>query len=406
MEQKAAFPYQIDRAIEHALREMDGIPVRAFGLLYPLWMVEIAAQEDEKRPYALIERFLVRGLYEARLQTVEELVAFFGLSSALVLKILRFLETIQHVKQVEGGRWILTETGIQSFCSGMKRVRQQKSQYLYFDGICSRPLLQEHYTNKLRILTDREAGQLASGSTIGFRFYRLSLPVTWDAQALTDLEHHPDRGRYNLPSTIHSVTAISNTLAYLPMYIIETRRRAVSYYLAYTHVKELRDPFFERLVNETERIRRSFHAMQHETKLAELWTRWLISKDLAYLTPRQTPEGIWRVVLPDSLFRSSTFSFRSIGSFHKERGYFLQLWCHNEAFRRRAIFERAMQLLKKKTLDCTYMEELLQRWSQLLDVQPVKLDELRVWLQKQGDGVKLLQKLLSRREEKQPDAAF
>jgi hypothetical protein len=97
MEQRA-FLYHPDKAIELASNVPGLIPLRLFALLYPLWLIEIDAHEEAKRPYALIEHFIERGIQEAHLHTVEEMVDFFGLSTSLVTKVLRFLATIQHVQ--------------------------------------------------------------------------------------------------------------------------------------------------------------------------------------------------------------------------------------------------------------------------------------------------------------------
>ena len=112
MEQRTIL-YHPDRAIDRATSLPGLIPVRLFALLYPLWLIEIDAHEESKRPYALIEQFIERGIQEAHLHTIEEMVNFFGLSTVLLTKVLHFLATIQHVQQV-GEIWTLTERGVQS----------------------------------------------------------------------------------------------------------------------------------------------------------------------------------------------------------------------------------------------------------------------------------------------------
>jgi hypothetical protein len=167
MEQRN-FLYHPDRVIELASNVLGLIPVRLFARLYPLWLVEIDAHEETRRPYALIEKFIERGLQEAHLRTVEEMVDFFGLSTSLVIKVLRFLATIQHVQQVDGC-WALTERGVQSLLQDDKSVKQEKGQYLYFDGFCCMPLLQDHYNKSLHVISDLEAETVTRTAAGGYR---------------------------------------------------------------------------------------------------------------------------------------------------------------------------------------------------------------------------------------------
>jgi hypothetical protein len=402
MEQRAVL-YPPDRAIELASNVSGLIPVRLFALLYPLWLVEIDAHEETRRPYALIEQFIERGIQEAHLRSVQEMVDFFGLSTSLVTKVLHFLATIQHIQQVDG-RWILTERGEQSLLQGVKSEIQEKGQYIYFDGFCSKPLTQDHYHKNLHIISDLEAKSITRTAAGGHQFYRLHTSEMWNIRALRDLVNNPDRAKYNLPQELRAVTTTSYALVYMPMYIIETKRQRLMqpYYLVYTHIKDQRDAFFEHIVNKTLSIQRALDAMPKEENLAEIWSRWLRSDNMAYLRPEQTREGLWRVNLPETLFPSSEYPLRKIGTYYKEKGYFLQLWCNNDILRRQAIFDRALYLVTKnlKTIKRKYIEDRLQQWSELFAVASVHVYELYSWAREHRVEGEVLQKLASWREDK------
>jgi hypothetical protein len=395
--------YSPDRAIELASNISGLIPARLFALLYPLWLVEIDAYEESKRPYALIEHFIERGIQEANLCTVKELADFFGLSPSLVDKALRFLATIQHVQQTNE-HWTLTQRGLQSLSQGIKSVNQEKGQYLYFDGFCSKPLLQTHYSKYLRIISDLEAESVARTAAGGYEFYRLHTSEMWHDKALHDLVKNSDRAKHNLPSTLCQITATGYALVYMPMYVVETKkqRRMQTYYLVYTHIKDQRDAFFEQIINTTLSIQRRLEATPKEENLDELWSRWLRSKNLAYLQPELTREGLWRVTLPESLFQSSEYPLRKIGAYYKEKGYFLQLWCNSDMLRRQAVFDRAVQMFRKsyKTLQREYIEDRLHFWSELLEVPSVSIPQLHNWAREHGVEERVLQKLADWCEEK------
>jgi hypothetical protein len=390
--------YHPNRAIELASHVTGLTPVRLFALLYPLWLVEIDAFEETHRPYVVIEQFIERGIQEAHLQTVSEIAYFFGLSPSLVTKVLHFLATIQHVQQLNDGRWSLTRRGAQSLLQGIKSVSQNKRQYLYFDAFCSKPLQQNHYTRKVSIISDLDAESCTRTPTGGYRFYRLATSEKWSVKTLEDLIRHPNRLQFNLPQDFQAITAASYMDVYMPMYIIETKkqRQIRPYYLVYTHVRERRDPFFEHIVNETLSIQRTLEAVPRKEDLAETWLQWLQSQEkLAHLRPELTPEGLWRVNIPDVLFLSSMYPLQKIGTYHKEKGYFLQLWCTNNAIRRQAVLDHGLLLTVKssKTLVREQLETVLQQWSESFDVSSVSIYELYKLAREQKVEDAILQKL-------------
>jgi hypothetical protein len=283
-------------------------------------------------------------------------------------------------------------------------VKQEKGQYLYFDSFCSSPLLQDHYNKRLHVISDLEAESITRTAAGGYRFYRLHTSEIWNSKALNDLVNNPDRAQYNLPQESRVVTATSYALVYMPMYIVETKKQRLMqpYYLVYTHIKDQRDAFFEHIVNRTLSIQRALDAMPKEENLAEIWSKWLRSKNLAYLRPELTREGIWRVNLPETLFQSSEYPLRKIGTYYKEKGYFLQLWCKSDVMRRQAIFDRALHLIVNihKTIKREYIENLLQQWSELFGVASVYVYELHSWARERRVEEEVLQKLAGWQKER------
>jgi hypothetical protein len=399
--------YHPDNAIQLASQLPNLIPVRLFSVLYPLWQIEIDAEQEWKRPYALIEQYIERGIYECQLQTAEEMAEFFGLSVDLIHKILSFLDTIQHVRQVDG-RWELTERGIRSLSEGTKHiVKQEKGQYLYFDGFRMIPLLKDHYKH-MQVLPDEEVEIVRRSSSGGHEFRRLYSKSSWNLLALDDLirQSQADREKYNVPPESQAITFAGLTFVYIPMYIVEMRQRVTRrpQYVVYTHVKGFYDEFFVRIVNSTAEIHRALDAFPKVENLFELWSDWLRRHELAILRPEQTSDGLWRVALPISLFQSLTVPATKIGTYYKERGYFLQIWCNDASTRRQAVLEYTFQYVKKyyRILTPERVDELLQQRSELLAIARVHLRDLHLWVK---DGAvsceeAVLQKLASWCQEK------
>jgi hypothetical protein len=298
--------------------------------------------------------------------------------------------------QQNGERWELTRRGEMSLSKGTKSiVRQEKGQYLYFDGFCSKPLLQEHYKG-LNSIPDMEAETVSRTPRGGYQFWRL-YGKPWHARALDELIKRRDREKYNLPVTSHAIAMAGQALVYMPMYVVEmrVRRTLQSCYVVFSHIKGRRDTFFEQIVNTTQEIQRALGAVPEEENLEEIWSKWLRNHNLAYLRPERTANGLWRVVLPEKLFHATDLPVRRIGTFYKEKGYFLQLWCRSERLRRHAVLASTLVLVKKsyKTLKKTYVEEALRQRSGLLDVIPVQLSELHRWASDEACEKDVLQKL-------------
>jgi hypothetical protein len=370
-------------AIDHVQTLREFIPLRLFAVLFPLWRVEVAAIQPQNRPYEMIERYLERGIVEGQLCTVGELAAFFHLSRALVEKVLASLQAIGHVTS-SNGMLILTDLGYTSLQAGQKGIIQQKAHILYFDGFQIWPLLREHYHSKsIRILDELEADAVTERGRGGYQFQRLYSAQPWNRACLFELERHPDRARYNLPEEWSNLRDIGVTRAYLPMYLIKARKRSPPssepYYVTYTRVRGRRDEFLERIVNENQEIRWTLNA-EEEFDVEELWSQWLIGMGLSYLQPQRTPQGLWRVDVPAQVFHSSNtiLSVASIGTYHLERGYILQIWCTSQEVRSEAVLDRILKIIEvgQQTMTRQQVLELLQYLSELLDADKLSLQDI------------------------------
>src|SRR6266700_3279619 len=251
-ERNTYFLYHPQRIIEDAQKEPGLAPVRLLALFFPLWRVELEGTFREQKPYALLEEYFERGIFEGQLQTIEELSAFFGIDSRLVAKVLDFLQTIEHV-QYEQGRWFLRPLGQESLHEGQKYIPKKNRQEFYFEAFQCQPLTREHY-DQMQVCTEHEAEELVARydrSRRGYRCERLFSFHPWNAVAIDDLAHRSDRDQYNLRKEISSIHQVGPPeLVYLPIYLIEARKsNNQRIYLAYSRIRGRRDRFFEYIVN-------------------------------------------------------------------------------------------------------------------------------------------------------------
>jgi hypothetical protein len=372
--------YTPQRAIEKILALPDFMPVRLFAVLFPLWEVEVSGRYEQGRPYELIEKYIERGMVEAQLTTPHDLAEFFGLQESLVEKVLNFLETIMHVTR-QNGRLVPTPLAWQSVQAGEKYIPKETRRKLYFDGFRSQPLTSAHY-HRVRILSPYEADTLSDSYQAGYQFQRLYSFAGWNPQAVSELGQQSDRAEYNVPDEVHHLTQLNLNNAYLPMYIIETRRRAAPttpYYVVYTRIRNLRDEFFERLINSSPEMRKPLYN-EFEHPVNELWRKWLSEMGVTDVAARQLANGLWRVTLTPQALRSSQvrLNVASIGTYHLERGYFLHIWCDDEPLRRRAVLDRIIKILKSRKHAATQqdIQELLQRFRVQLQVSDCTLSDL------------------------------
>ncbi len=365
--------YDPRRALEHV--QTQGVkPVRLFAILFPLWDVETTATQEEGRPYELLEKYVARGIAEGQLHTARDLANFFGLNEDLVQKILRFLAAIGHVipNDNRDESWILTPLGQRSVLEKKKYVEQEKRMRFYFDAYTSQPLLKEHYQrSKVRILSAQEVEDVLHQKTWGYHFQALAWTSPLRPGAISDLEamSREDRSDYNVPRETRGLRALDVQLSYIPMYIIETKKQVMvttynggvagapmlkPVYLVYTGIADRRDHYLERIVNSDQRIYNALRS-EGERNSETLWHKWLDDHDLVGV-PQERPDGTWQVSLPASAFKdrdgasqkAGTFPITKVGDYELQYGYFMQIWCDDRAFRRKAALDRILKLVKSQ----------------------------------------------------------
>lgn len=377
--------YDPRHAIEH-VQTLSGVtPIRLFAMLFPLWYVETTATQEQGRPYELIEQYIERGIEEGLLHTAKELAEFFGLDNRLVEKSLIFLETIGHITG-SNSLYNLTSLGKRSVSEGKKYVEKETRRVLYFDGFHSQPLLQEHYGNNLRIVSEIEADEICrlyGRATRGYQFHSLFSMHPWRPEMLSALERRADRARYNLPEEIRGLRPLNVMQVYLPMYIIEVSKQAsrspLAEYIVYTHIKGRRDMFFEHIINTSLDISSAL-LVEKNLSLDERWADWLHKRGLTNTFPEQLTNGIWRVVLPKEAFSTQhiDLSIASIGTFHLEHGYFLQIWCDDVQIRREAALDRTLKIIQRRRKYITKedIEENLQIFAKQLQTRDFYLEDV------------------------------
>ena len=384
-ERSTYFLYNPQKIIEEAQKVADLAPVRLLALLFPLWRVELGGTFREQKPYALLEEYVERGIFEGQLQTTEELSAFFGIDPRLVAKVLDFLLTIEHVQQ-EQGRWSLRPLGQESLNEGQKYIAKKNRQEFFFEAFQGRPLTREHY-DKIQIYTEEEADELVKvyeRSHRGYRCVRLYSFHPWRAGAIDELARRSDRDHYNLRKEISGVHQAGPVeLVYLPLYLIEAQRKnGQRTYLAYSRIRGRRDQFFEQLVNQYPDICESLAIdATKERSDKDLWTQWLKQQGLVNVLPMRMPSGIWQLNLAPDLFRlpKPPLSVEKIGTYHLEDGHFLYLWCQDLEVRRNAALDRVLRQIEryKKTITEREVEKNLQLLSDQLGTGKLDLHDLK-----------------------------
>ncbi|MEO6890107.1 MAG: hypothetical protein ABI456_12200 [Ktedonobacteraceae bacterium] len=383
--------YDPRRALEHIQTLQGVVPVRLFAILFPLWDIETTARQEEGRPYELMEKYVERGIDEGQLHTVEELTAFFGLQDAIIQKILLFLKTIGHVTQ-QGTCWDLTALGHKSVRGGTKYVSQEKHVRFYFDAYTSQPLRKEHYEGKkVRIFSPEEAAEIIHMKTWGYRFHLVISMHAWRATSLRELEARVDRGDYNMPVEMREVQMLAARPAYLPMYVIETKRKGRTptatgsslaprpHYLVYTGIRNLRDTYFERIINDNAMVYAALRG-EKEAVQRDLWDAWLHEKGITGI-PLERPDGTWQIALSPSMFEGpqAKLATTKVGNYDLRDGYFIQIWCDDQALRRRAALDLALRLVKgqQRFIKRRDLQEHLQLLGTQLQVAQLSIDDVR-----------------------------
>jgi hypothetical protein len=344
-----------------------------------LWEVEIAGTQRRSRDYELLEQFLERGIAEGDMHSTAELATFFGMDDALVAKALFFLRQMGHVEG-EDGSLSLTGLGRDSLADGVSYQKLKTHRKLYFEAFGSSPLPRDHY--RLRILSAAEAlSHPDRRYFLAFSFHY------WRPESLPELAQRPDRAKWNLPDEIYNIQSRAVTCTYLPLYIIETRDRLTAAhhglrYVVLSRIQDLRDQFFEEVINAEEDLLDPLHA-QAEPNIKHLMEEDLAGRGLSGQQVRleQLAPDAWRATVAAEALSSQRIdlTLAEVGTYLFVRGYCLQVWCDDPAFRREAALDQALAVISRWKRPATQqdVEQLLETVATRLQTQSLGLADLQ-----------------------------
>lgn len=375
--------YPARRAVEHAVTQPGVRPTRLFPVLWPLWQVEITADIYDEQNYEVLDRFLVRGLWEGGLRRPDELAAFYGLPRSLVDRCLAYLTLIGHIRS-DNGAVILTPIGEQSVRADVRYVPKETRQRLLIEPFTSSPLPRGHYEGSLRLLPTPEVpeGQITDGS----RFRHLFAATSFRPSIVEDLARRADRIEYNLPKQLRQLQVLSHQDVFLPSYVIEEARGQL---LAYSPIAGERDRFLESVCKQVPMLRNLLAAERTEEPRT-IWTEWLANGPHRG-TLQQLANGVWRANLtPDSFGEKPKLPVGRIGSYQLRKSHFIQLWTNNRELRQRALMERALGV--SRLPEVRSRDDLTNRTGALADQLELSwptMDQLRKFAERQGKHLHL-----------------
>ncbi|MFJ2134742.1 hypothetical protein ACIOMQ_28470 [Streptomyces sp. NPDC087845] len=354
-----------ERVLEDAAFGQGIVPTRLYALLLPVWKVEIRADITEGEAFFLIDRFLERGLRHGSLDTVDELAAFFALDRALVAQAVRFLTAIGHTQEGPGGRLHLTPLGQRSVDDDIRYVvtRQDRRQ-LYFEALSCGPLTRAHYDDEVVTLLSAEEMDRAQRSKHYPRFTPVAVASGFDRSALDRLTSRKDRARFNLPVALNAVECLSETLVFLPVYLVRGRERLLVYGQA--EAGTAHDPELSALCAGTPELINALDNEELDTEADERLLRsalkWLREQGLETVAPEQDDDGTWSVSLPSSAFGEKGIPFSRIGSYRMAGSRFFRVWCPEETPRKHAFLDRLDQRMgSRRQVTRQEAEELITR---------------------------------------------
>ena len=382
--------YSEARALEDVTIGQGAVPTRIFAILLPVWRVEIRAVVTQGEDYALIDRFLERGIALAGLDTPGALADFLGLDEVVVDRALRFLAAIGHLAR-QDGRLTLTGLGQRSVRDDKRYlVTRQDRRVLYFDAFGSRPLTSPYYDAAVTLLSPGQAQAVAAagewprfrplGSTHGFR-----------PEALAELARHPERQRFNLPERIDEPEALGAAEhVFLPMYLVRATEPGQRVrLLAYTQAGDSADLDVSEMCERTPEISWLIETEEASSPdFPENAARWLEGLRLGSHRPVRIPGGAWRATLPRSAFGpGAALSLVTVGSFVVRGRDILNVWCDDVGVRRRALLERVdFYLSYRARPDRAGTEAFISRVASLLDLGAVGLPGLGQLAIDEGKG--------------------
>jgi hypothetical protein len=389
-DEKNPIRYSEARALEDVTLWQGGVPTRIFAILLPVWRVEIRATVTQGEDYALIDRFLERGIALAGLDTPAALADFLGLDEVVVDRALRFLAAIGHLAR-QDERLTLTDLGQRSVRDDKRYiVTHQDRRVLYFDAFGSRPLTSPYYDAAVTLLSPGQAQAVAAAGEWP-RFRVLTSTHGFRPEALAELARHSERQKFNLPERLDELEVLGAAEhAFLPMYLVRATQPGQRVRLfAYTQAGDSADLDVSELCEQTPEI--SWLIENEEVSapaFPESAARWLDGLKLGSYRPGRMPGGVWRATLPGSAFGpGAALSLVTVGSFVVRGRDILNVWCEDVAVRRRTLLERVDFYLSYRTSpDRVSTEALVGQLARLLDLGAVGLPELRQMAIDAGKG--------------------
>ena len=337
--------YSEPRALEDAAFAHGLAPTHIFALLLPVWRVEVQATITDAEDYALIDRYLERGIASAGLDRVGSLASFLGLDEVVVERALRFLAGIGHVA-FAGQRVELTELGQRSVRDGKRYlVTRQDRRTMYFDAFRSRPLTCRYYDSRVVTFCSFDAAVRAANSREWPRFRLLFSHTGFRREALAALARLDERELFNLPEGIDAPESLGEECVYLPVYVVRgITRDSRTRYLAYSQASNGSDPQLSELCEQTAEIAAVLEneELASTPESAEAQVRdWLDGKGLGTHPLVRLKTGIIGVKLPAGYFEAGgVLRLSQVGSFVMLGDVFFHLWCDDRDVRRQALLER------------------------------------------------------------------
>ncbi|MEU6664203.1 hypothetical protein [Streptomyces sp. NPDC046821] len=377
-----------ERVLEDAAFGQGIVPSRLYALLLPVWEVEIRADVTEGEAFYLIDRFLERGLRHGSLHTVDELATFFGLDRALVAQAVRFLTAIGHLQEGAGGRLRLTPLGQRSVDDDIRYVvTRQDRRKLYFEALSCTPLTRAHYDDKVVTLLSAEEMDRAVRSSHYPRFTPICTASGFDRSALARLKDRKDRARFNLPVALDAVECVSETLVFLPVYLVRGRDGLLVYGQA--EAGTAHDPELSELCARTPELTSVLDTEEMDAEADERLLRsaqkWLRELGLDSVAPEQDEDGTWSVSLPATAFGEEGIPRSRIGGYRMAGSRFFRVWCREETPRKLALLDRLDQRMgSRQQITAQEAEDLIARLSLQLRLKTPELSRLRSGAEKTG----------------------
>lgn len=257
--------YPARRAIERAVATPGARPTRLFGILVPVWRIEVSVTVTETEPYEVFDQFVTRGIAEAGLRTPSDLAGFFGIEPSIVDRTLRFLISLGHVEWT-GSNLRLTALGNQSAREACA------ASCVRTGGTCTS--------------TDTPAGHSPPAlhrchlptRTLAARQGRHRLPARRPYQPFRDAEigallSRPDRRAFNISDGVHAARPIATAQVWLPTYLVEDAGEIRMQ--AFTMASERRDQHIERVCAD---LGEALREEEEREDSVETWQHWLAAR--------------------------------------------------------------------------------------------------------------------------------